>query len=69
VRRNQENSWTNWDVVDAVAEESFVPPDKLGHEGHVGVGDLSSFSDVFEAIIKRDLLRKDHITKNHRGGS
>ena len=69
VRRNQENSWTNWNVVDAVAKESFVPPDKLGHEGHVRVGDLSSFSDVFEAIIKSNLLREDHITKNHCGRS
>jgi len=69
VRRNQKNSWTNRDVVYAVAEESFVPPDKLSHEGHVRVGDLSSFSDVFEAIIKSNLLRKDHITKNHRGRS
>lgn len=43
-----------------------MPPNKLGHEGHVWIGNLSSLSDKLETFVKGDLLCKDHVAKNHR---
>ena len=69
MRRNKENSWADGNVLDRGAKESLVPPNELGHESHVWVGDLSSFPDVFEAFIQSYLLVEDHVAKDHGCGS
>ena len=42
-----------------------MPPDELGHECHIRISNLSSFSDVLEPIVKRNLLGENHVAKNH----
>ena len=43
------------------AVESLVEPNELCHEIHIWVGNLSSLSDVAEALIKSNLLFKYQI--------
>lgn len=64
---HQEYSGVYRQGIKLVAIESLVEPDKLGHESHVWISNLSPFSYELEAIFKSVLHGVYHVTKAHCG--
>lgn len=67
VRTDQEDARENWDAIHGGRVETLVELDQLCDEGHVWVGDLTSLTDVLQALVKGDLLSVDHVAEAHGG--
>mmetsp|Transcript_1943 Transcript_1943/g.3362 ORF Transcript_1943/g.3362 Transcript_1943/m.3362 type:complete len:303 (-) Transcript_1943:1925-2833(-) len=69
VRADEPDSGVDRKCLSLLVVKALVEPDELGYEGHVGVGDLSAFTDELEAVVEGDLLSEDHVAENEGGGA
>lgn len=66
---HQKDSWINWNWINGISVEPLVKPNKLCHEGHIWISNLSSFTNKVQTIVKSCFICEHHICQAHSGTS